>query len=186
MRKSSDDARLDRSNSSRQPTPPHARHVPLPAAGRRTWPREPVRPMTFITIASFTGVSCSPGAAQQHAQRTGAQRTAAQQRGGAHKGRRRQRPAGGSGAPARRAAAPRCRQFPELCCAVCTPRLAPRSLAACIAGGIGWPPPAQPPRGASSVPGTACTGCSSCGRPPGAPGSTRCAPLTMMPLPAHR
>lgn len=24
----------------------------------RTWPREPVRPMTFMTIASFTGVSC--------------------------------------------------------------------------------------------------------------------------------
>ena len=26
---------------------------------KRTWPREPVLPMTFITMASLTGVSCN-------------------------------------------------------------------------------------------------------------------------------
>ena len=35
------------------PSPTAARPLPW-----RTWPRLPVRPMTFITIASFTGVSC--------------------------------------------------------------------------------------------------------------------------------
>ncbi len=42
--------RMQSAAYARRPNP--ARRCP------RTWPREPVRPMTFMTIASFTGVSC--------------------------------------------------------------------------------------------------------------------------------
>ena len=49
--------RADRGSPSSLAAQP-ADGTPAPPHGRRTWPRLPVRPMTFITMASFTGVSC--------------------------------------------------------------------------------------------------------------------------------
>lgn len=48
-------ARMHRGAAAR----PRARARTQPACPPRTWPREPVRPMTFITMASFTGWSCA-------------------------------------------------------------------------------------------------------------------------------